>query len=92
VYPISGRQVRNRCANGDDCGFCHHPDHPRTRGRRRKKESAAEKDPQQTEKSTAWQEEDMLAEKNGSETSTRDSWSDRDEKAKPAALETPGGD
>jgi hypothetical protein len=26
---------RQRCANGDTCDFCHHPSHPRTRGKRR---------------------------------------------------------
>jgi hypothetical protein len=26
---------RKRCANGADCEFCHHPSHPRTRGKRR---------------------------------------------------------
>jgi hypothetical protein len=36
---------RQRCANGDTCDFCHHPSHPRTRGKRRcrkRKEGEAE--------------------------------------------------
>merc|ERR1719456_1369243 len=38
---------RQRCANGDTCDFCHHPSHPRTRGKRRcrkRKDGEAEVD------------------------------------------------
>ena len=35
VFRIAGGQVRNRCKDGDACGFCHHPSHKRGRGRPR---------------------------------------------------------
>ena len=33
VFRIAGGQVRNRCKDGDACGFCHHPSHKRGRGK-----------------------------------------------------------
>merc|ERR1719174_973613 len=74
VFRVAEGQVRNRCTNGDACGWCHHPSHPRTRGRRQKSGGAA-----------ARQKEENWNDKNGSETSTRDSWSDRESKAKKEA-------
>jgi hypothetical protein len=75
VFRVAEGQVRNRCTNGDNCGWCHHPSHPRTRGRRQKSSGAAR------QKEAAAQEDKNG---NGSETSTRDSWSDRETKRKDA--------
>jgi hypothetical protein len=74
VFRVAEGQVRNRCTNGDQCGWCHHPSHPRTRGRRQKNNGAAR---EKKEDKETWADKN-----NGSETSTRDSWSDRESKAK----------
>jgi hypothetical protein len=78
VFRVAEGQVRNRCTNGDDCGWCHHPSHPRTRGRRQKNGAAARQ-------KEAAQQQEAWADKNGggggSDTSTRDSC-DRDSETK----------
>jgi len=69
VFRIAEGQVRNRCANGDACGWCHHPSHPRTRGRRKKSRVHPTLQNEET-----WTEQNAWKEKNGSsEGSTRDS-------------------
>jgi hypothetical protein len=76
VFRVAEGQVRNRCTNGDECGWCHHPSHPRTRGRRQKNGASARQ-------KEAEQQQDAWTDKNGgngSETSTRDTGSDRDNK------------
>ena len=61
--------MRNRCTNGDACGWCHHPSHPRTRGRRKKSRVHPTLQNEET-----WTEQNAWKEKNGSsEGSTRDS-------------------
>jgi hypothetical protein len=83
VFRVAEGQVRNRCTNGDACGWCHHPSHPRTRGRRQKSGGRAA-----FQKEETWTEKNAWTEKNGSETSTRDSsekegaWTDGYEGAK----------
>jgi hypothetical protein len=90
VFRVAEGQVRNRCTNGDQCGWCHHPSHPRTRGRRQKNGGAAarQKEAQQQE---AWTDRNGSG-GNGSETSTRDSWSDRETKEKKKSTWTEGED
>jgi hypothetical protein len=84
VFRVAEGQVRNRCTNGDSCGWCHHPSHPRTRGRRQKSGGARKQQDETSGVGGTRQQKDET-EKNGSETSTRDSWSDRESKAKQAA-------
>lgn len=73
VFRVAEGQVRNRCTNGDSCGWCHHPSHPRTRGRRQKSGNNA--------RNNAPPKEETWTDKNSSDTSTRDTWSDRGQQA-----------
>jgi hypothetical protein len=86
VFRVAEGQVRNRCTNGDQCGWCHHPSHPRTRGRRQKNGASA-RQKEAAQQQEAWADKNGSGSGNGSETSTRDSLerdSDRETKGKPS--------